>query len=1393
MAVRYFNWKLAAVLMISLLVLGGGAYALRQWHKTGRSEQGLVLGNKAYEDQKWEEAAEYLGRYLAVQRDDVETLLKYARAQQHIRPIRSSNIQQTIGAYRAVLRVDKNNVTAAMNLMEIYLGIGSPGEAELIARRQLETSQDPGIQRMLALALAAQRKFTEAAAELKRIVQEHPDQVLAYEALGQLVEQRPADFQGTALQWFDAAVQNNSSSALAYIVRADFHLRNKDLSLALADLKQAESKDLSDSTVRLRLARELIDCGALDQAEEHLRQVQTAAPADQGLWQTWALLALKSKSPEKMLTVAKEGLRELSSQPWDFMPLAAELFIRCGHIEDANGCIADMNRKNVSPPVTAFLQGLVASEQGNLLQAVKYWRQSVESGNKSAQVRLSLALTLARLGDTRSALRQLHTFISENPDSYEGHLALAKLLAQSGKWAEAAKQAKQASKLAPDNPEPALLNLQAQMQLLLTGPEETQRGQAQMWRDLQKQLTALEKTSGGSDEVKLLQVQFAVQQKRFEEARVLLDQLKQTNVSPVRIVMAEAELLAAQNKTDEAIQNLNDAVEEYPETTELVEYMAILLDQQDKRQDCEEVIKRALTRLQEPVARRNLVLLLVQFYTRWERQDSAYTLLSEFANKLPNDILIKRLLLLCEPVIQDSQQAQKLVDEIKSLEGQEGWQWRYEQARIWFAAGDFKSHYPQITSLLQENILANPDDQASRLLLARSYERAGEAQLALSMYREALRISPDDLRVIIPAVAALYNAKEYDEAEQVLKRASRQDLYHPELQKLKLQSHLRRGELDSASGVLQDMLSNDPNNQAACLSLALLQMQQNKFDEAAALLAGLKSRDPNSLPVTAAQIQLHIRQGKPDEAMRISDEILNRLNNASGYILHARTFASLGRIDQAAKDLDHAALMEPNNVEVWVARSDFHRSTGQLDAAAADIQRALSLASDNVRIQKRGISLLLASREPNKVREGETLLQKALQANQDDIELRLLHVRLLLSKNSAPAVGSAEKILTEITRDRPETSEAWILMGEIAMKRGQPEKAMDAALRGLAHEPSDKRLLLLKANAEALRSPVLAIPTLRVLYESDPTDVDAALLLANMYMQAGDLKKAIDLLKKQMAAAEGLARKRCGIALALAMYKNGNKARAQKDLDVLQESDPNDPAPLLACARLLKDDQQWSALNQKVMDWYQNHPQDGRTVAAIAKDLSTAQDDQAKKMAEDWLQMVLGDNPDSLEAMNVLAVLLLETGGRANESADLYRRLLELQPDNVIAVNNLAWILCENQGKYLEALGLAQKGLQAEPNYADLLDTRGVVFYRLGEYEKAVQDFTKCIGLYLGTTPASVGTRFHLARALAKNGQRDKAIEQLNQALVLENRIGGLSTADRADAQRLLKELQEGS
>jgi len=1367
------------------------AYGLRQWRRSSRSARGLVLGNKAYEEHRYEEAASQLGRYLAVERDDVPILLKYADAHLNIRPFRNNNLRQAEAAYRVALREDKHNSEAATKLIELYLGIGEFGEAELIATRYLETNQDLKIRRMLAIALEGQRKFDEAATELKNIIVEHPEQILAYETLGQLTEQRPADFPDPPEYWFSEAVKNNPSSALAYIIRAAFLLRNKDKSKALADLQQAEKLDLSEPVVRLRLAGEFINANILDKAEKHLEVVQVVEASSQALWRIWTTLALRSNSKAMMLKVADTGLKELSYQPWDFMPTAAELYIRCGRLDHAADCISKLRQKDIAPPITEFVGGLLADREDQLFEAAKCFRLAIQIGNKSPRVRLALASVLSRAGDAQSATRQLRTLVSESPDFFDGHLALARMLAQRGNWAEVAEQAREAGIIYPNSLDATLLSMQARMQLIAESPTSQN---AMMWQNIDTELTRLEETTNGALKVKLVQFQCAMLRDNFTEAKTLITELKKVNQSEVKVALAEVELLAAQGREDRAIVVLNKMIGEFPEYVEQVRYLAILLARQDNHEKCEAVIKDALTRIEQPAAKRELALLLTGFYRRWNEHEKCYQLLDSLARDLPDDILAHRGLLRCERVIKDYDRAQQLVDKIKAIEGEQGWQWRYEQARIWFADDNFKNWYPQIISLLKENLRANPDDQASRMLLARSYERAGELKLAIANYRDAYDRSHRDLRVIVAYVSALYKAKEYEVSDEILQRAAREKLYHTELKKFEVQSYLRRGELGPASDVMEDLLTDDPNNIAILLSLARIYMWQNKFAETDELLAKLKILEPNSLPVAVAEIELNVRRGKSDEAIEICNGLINRLANASAYIIRARTFVSLGDPNKAIEDFNHAVTIEPENVAAWVARSEFYLSKRQLEKAIADIKQALSIAPSNIQLRKRAISLLLASKSSDRVREGKSLLEQALKKYPDDVDLLIHQARSLIAEETAPAFDSAEQILQKITKDQPAISEAWELLGELSLKQGEYEEAVNFALHGLVHKPNDRTLLLLKARALKELSPALAIPTLRLLLEMEPNDVDIAVLLTDTYIAADEPEKAVSLLRRQLAAYSGtIDERKVKIALLRALYKNGDKAEAQELFDSLLQSSPDEPDPLIALVGLLKDDKLWNEIKQHSLDWFRNHPEDSRTLIIIAGDLASTEDEdkQAKNIAEDLLRIVLANDPNSLPAMNALAMLLQVTD-HPEESVELYQSVHILQPDNVIVINNLAWLMCEEQGKHQEALGLAQRGLKIAPNYVDLIDTRGVAYYRLGEYEKAVQDFNTCLTLYPKGTPAATATYFHLGRALFELGRKEEAIENLKKALKLNAEIGGLSTEDIEEIQHLIDRLLLG-
>lgn len=1385
MARRRFNWIAAVVLVIAVSVLVLTAYALRKWQRKRMAYAAYEIGLKAFENHRWEDAATHLGRYVAVNHTNIDILLKYAQAQLNIRPLKRGSIRQAVASYRGILRLDENNTAAAEKLISLYLSMNIPSEAQLIAERFLQTNDDPNIRRLLAVSLAQQRKVNDAATQLKTIIEQHPEQILAYETLGRLVALHPRDFQLSAHSWFNEVVNNNPFSAHAFLVRAAFYLKNNEYSKAVADLEKAEKLDLSDSRIRLRLAAEFINANMLDKARAHLAEIQASEPANLELWKLRATIALKAKSNEEMRKVADAGLKELAPYPWDFMPLATELFIRCMQFDRAAECIAKLKEKDVEPAIAAFLEGLVAQAKKQHYNAIRAWQRAIQLGDNSEKTRLALAQAYSRAGDNQSAIAQLRSLLAERPDLLRAHLELARILMQAANWADAAEHARLTANIAPDNLDAALLHIQARLRLIETTHVPPD---AQIIQQLQDDLGELDSRTDGELKVKLLQFQLELLREELGEAEKRLMDLKAGHETTIEVAIAEVHLLRAQNELDQAVSKLYGLSQQFPQDPLPVRYLAAVLYSRDKKEECESVLENAIRRIGDPAGKRDLTLLLAHLYEQWNQAEKLYPLLVTLAQQWPEDISINCRLLRCKQVAESPNQAQLLVDEIKAIEGQEGWVWRWEQANLWFNGSNFKDYYPQIITLLKTNLHANPADQTSRMLLAATYEKAGELQLAVTTYTEALNNAPDDISVIVPTVMALYRAKEYDRADKILSSAATKKLTHPEIAKLKLYSYLRQGKLSSAETILEDLTSKNTDNHGMLLSLALLKMRQNKYQQARELLDKLRAQELDSVPITAALVELNIREKKSDDALALCDQVIDQDADASAYILRAKTYSMLGQMDLADNDFEKAASIEPNNPKVWVFKSDFNRSAGRHDRAIQDIQKALLLDSDNLEIQKRAVELLLFSREPEKIDQGRQLFDKALAANPQDTELCLYKARLLLSKRTAPAIQQAENILHTITQEQPKIADAWAMWAQIYRGREQLGEAMDILMRGLAYLPKDKTLLLLKAQVEADRAPELAVPTLKSVNEIYPNDSDAVLMLAEIYTAVGQNQNAIDLLEKQLTYAPLADYRKINQAMAVALYNNGNHAEATDKFNSLYQSEPNDPAPLIAQARLLEEDKLWTQLGQIVTDWCRKHLDDARAAVAIARHLTETGDSHARQTAEAILQAVLSHDPDSISAMTALAILL-QGDGRSAQAGKIYEQILQIDRDTVVAINNLAWILAEDQGKYGQALELAQSGVRKAPEYIDLIDTRGVIYYRLGQFHKATQDFTRCVELYPIASPSLVASYFHLGRSLAALGRSGQAIDSLEKALDLNNEWPGLSHSEIADAKRLLEEL----
>ena len=174
--------------------------------------------------------------------------------------------------------------------------------------------------------------------------------------------------------------------------------------------------------------------------------------------------------------------------------------------------------------------------------------------------------------------------------------------------------------------------------------------------------------------------------------------------------------------------------------------------------------------------------------------------------------------------------------------------------------------------------------------------------------------------------------------------------------------------------------------------------------------------------------------------------------------------------------------------------------------------------------------------------------------------------------------------------------------------------------------------------------------------------------------------------------------------------------------------------------------------------------------------------------AEKILKMVLDKDNDNINAMQDLAIIMQMTD-RCQQAIKLSQRILAKDPENLIVMNNLAWILCEDLKQYQQALDIVEKGLNMLPNYTDMIDTRGVIFYRMGRFNQSVKDFKLCIEMYPSGTPALASSYFHLGKALAELKENSKALRNLRTSLDMANRTGGLSPQNLTEARNLIKKL----
>ena len=110
-------------------------------------------------------------------------------------------------------------------------------------------------------------------------------------------------------------------------------------------------------------------------------------------------------------------------------------------------------------------------------------------------------------------------------------------------------------------------------------------------------------------------------------------------------------------------------------------------------------------------------------------------------------------------------------------------------------------------------------------------------------------------------------------------------------------------------------------------------------------------------------------------------------------------------------------------------------------------------------------------------------------------------------------------------------------------------------------------------------------------------------------------------------------------------------------------------------------------------------------------------------------------------------------GAHDDQSLEDLHHILSIESDHTGSLNNLCWFMCLG-GRAEEGLPYCERALSIDSDYYLAYDSRGLAYAMLGDYEKALKDFTKFLE-WLDSQPREIYDRY--------GPRREKWVESLRK------------------------------
>ena len=465
----------------------------------------------------------------------------------------------------------------------------------------------------------------------------------------------------------------------------------------------------------------------------------------------------------------------------------------------------------------------------------------------------------------------------------------------------------------------------------------------------------------------------------------------------------------------------------------------------------------------------------------------------------------------------------------------------------------------------------------------------------------------------------------------------------------------------------------------------------------------------------------------------------------------AKSYLGLGEVDDAVAEAEAAVRFDGEDLESRRLLAGLYGATGSVSEGIREYRKVLEIAPD----------------------DAQTLLYLgAIQLGQGQFEPAREHLERYTRRNPGSPLGhyylgrvlaesrdlaGAEKSYATALKLHPRSAPVLTELGLVHEFRGRRSAALETYEKLLKVDPTnDWAGRRLEAFRSGRRDPAEARAEFDRLRSREAAPGVARMKMALVHYELGNLEDAVT-----------------EFSLALAERPDDDRVRFFAGLTFARLEDRK--AAVRHFERIRRDSEYFVDSRVQLASVYEKQERFPEAVTAIRAALE--KDDRRRKelfrlLAEVYRQAK--DFPNAIKAMHTVVELdpgsdrvhfalgaLYDESKDKDKTIEYMQKAIELNPDYAAALNYLGYTYADLGVELDRAEQLIIRALEIRPNDGFYIDSLGWVYYRKGEFHKAIEQLEKAVHLVVDD-PVIIE---HLGDAYLKVGEPGKALRSYREAL----------------------------